>query len=134
MTSSLEVVKNVYDCFAKGDIDGFLALCDGDIEWVVNGPASLKKCTSFEGLGGVRQFLDILESTWEFSSFEPKQFITQGGSVVVLGQETGKDKNGGTAFENRWCHVFDVSNGKVTRFREFLCHWSGGEKPPTMSW
>ena len=134
MTSSLEVVKNVYDCFAKGDIDGFLALCDEDIEWVVNGPASLRKCTSFEGLEGVRQFLDILESTWEFSAFEPKQFITQGGSVVVLGQEAGKDKNEGTAFENRWCHVFDISNGKVTRFREFLCHWSGAEKPPTMSW
>ena len=31
-------------------------------------------------------------------------------------------------------HVFDVSNGKVVRFREFLCHWLGDEKAPAMSW
>ena len=124
----------LYDCFAKGDIDGFLSLCDENIEWVVNGPTSLKKCTSFKGLQGVRKFLDILGSTWEFNSFETKQFITQDNTVVVLGEETGKDRNTGTTFENRWSHVFDVSNGKVIRFREFLCHWLGDEKAPPMTW
>ncbi len=134
MASALEIVKGVYDCFAKEDIDGFLALCDENIEWVVNGPASLEKCTSFKGHQGVRQFLDILGNTWEFNSFDTKQFITQDNIVVVLGEETGIDLKTGKAFENRWSHVFDVSNGKVIRFREFLCHWLGDEKAPAMNW
>ena len=34
----LEVVKQVYQRFAEGDLEGFLKLCSEDIEWVVNGP------------------------------------------------------------------------------------------------
>jgi ketosteroid isomerase-like protein len=36
MATALELVKNVYDRFAEGDIAGFLNLCAGNIEWVVN--------------------------------------------------------------------------------------------------
>jgi len=133
MISALEVVKDVYDRFSKGDIDGFLALCGDDIEWVVNGPASLEKCKAFKGRNGVKKFLDILTSTWEISSFRPHQFIANGETIVVLGEETGKDKTSGMSFENRWVHVFDVRNGRVVRFREYLCHWTGQEKPPAMS-
>lgn len=134
MTSSLETVKEVYDCFGRGDFEGFLNLCDQNIEWVVNGPANLKKCTAFQGHAGVRQFLDILGSSWEFSSFNTKQFFTDKNTVIVLGEETGKEKDSNTPFENRWAHVFDVNNGKITRFREFLCHWTKNQKPPRMSW
>ena len=133
MISALKVVKDVYGRFGKGDIDGFLALCADDIEWVVNGPAGLDKCQAFKGPDGVKRFLDILTSSWEFSSFTPHEFIASGETVVVLGEETGKDKASGANFENRWAHVFDVREGRVVRFREYLCHWTGEEKPPVMS-
>jgi ketosteroid isomerase-like protein len=54
MTSALEVVKDVCARIAAGDIDGFLALCADNIEWVVNGPANLEKCKAFRGRSGVR--------------------------------------------------------------------------------
>ena len=44
MGAPQEVVKKLYNCFADGDIDGFLALCADNIEWVVNGPANPEKC------------------------------------------------------------------------------------------
>lgn len=133
MSTPLDVVKDVYDRFAAGDIEGFLGLCADDIEWVVNGPASLEKCQAFRGRDGVQRFLDLL-SAWEFSSFEPREFIVGGQTVVVLGDETGTDKPSGTTFQNRWAHVFDVEGGRISRFREFLCHWTGEEQPPRMSW
>jgi ketosteroid isomerase-like protein len=134
MATPLEVVKDVYDRFAAGDIDGFLALCSDNIEWVVNGPANLEKCNAFKGFSGVRQFLDILAGSWEFTSFTPQQFIVDGQTVVVLGEETGRDKISGARFENRWAHVFDVHEEQIVRFREFLCHWTDQQQPPAMSW
>jgi uncharacterized protein len=134
MSSALEVVKDVYSRFAEGDIDGFLNLCDENIEWVVNGPANLEKCRAFKGRHGVKEFLDVLVGSWEFSSFTPRQFIADGQTVVVLGEEAGKDKSSGIGFENRWAHVFDVREKQIVRFREFLCHWTDQERPPAMSW
>ena len=129
----LKVVEDVYRRFGEGDIDGFLALCADEIEWVVNGPSNLEKCRSYEGRSGVRQFLDLL-SAWEFTAFEPREFFADGETVVVLGEEKGNDRASRKAFENRWVHVFDVQEGRITRFREFLCHWTEGQQPPLMSW
>ena len=129
-----DIVREVYGRFAEGNIDGFLKLCADDIEWVVNGPAALEKCQSFHGVDGVRTFLSILDRTWSFSSFTPREFIDGGDKVVVLGEEAGTDKVTGEDFENRWAHVFTVRDCKIVTFREFLCHWSGQQRPPDMNW
>jgi len=134
MATALEIVKDVYNRFAEEDIAGFLILCAGDIEWVVNGPAALEKCRTFKGREGVQEFLKILGESWEFSEFTPKQFLTDGPTVIVLGEEKGRDKKSGVPFENRWAHVFDVKDEQIIRFREFLCHWMGDQRPPKMSW
>lgn len=134
MAEALDVVRDVYARFAAGDLEGFLNLCDENIEWVVNGPAALAKCRAFKGRDGVREFLRILGENWDFSSFEPREFIADGSTVVVLGEETGSDKASARPFSNRWVHVFDVRGGTIVRFREFLCHWIGDQQPPAMSW
>ncbi|WP_339132669.1 MAG: nuclear transport factor 2 family protein [Candidatus Electrothrix sp. GW3-4] len=134
MTSPLHIVQDVYKKFTAGDFEGFLELCDEKIEWVVNGPDALEKCQAFRGKDGVRHLLDILGSTWHFSSFHAKNFVHQDNTVVVLGEEAGRDMGSEIFFENRWTHVFDVKDGKIIRFREFLCHWAGKQKPPVMTW
>ena len=134
MKTASEIVKEGYKCFSEGDVAGILALCADDIEWVTNGPASLEKCNTYKGHNGVQQFLGILGEKWEFSSFSPRDFIAEGDTVVVLGEEAGRDRTSGEPFENRWVHVFDIRDGKLVRFREFLCYWAGDQKPPAMSW
>lgn len=131
---SVEVAKRVYERFGAGDIEGFLKLCAEDIEWVVNGPGSFEKCRSFRSIEGVKTFLSILDRTWTFSSFAPREFIDGGDRVVVLGEEAGTDKATGEAFSNRWAHVLTVRRGRIASFREFLCHWPAPQDPPEMSW
>lgn len=94
----------------------------------------MEKCQSFYGKSGVRQFLDILEKSWQFNTFNSHQLIADGSTVVVLGEETGIDKASGEPFENRWVHVFDVQNQEIVRFREFLCYWTGDQRPPKTTW
>jgi len=134
MATALEIVKRVYKCFGEDDIAEFLNLCAINIEWIVNGPATLEKCRTFKGRSGVQEFLNILVESWEFRAFTPKQFFTDGPTIVVLGEEKGRDKKSGIQFENRWVHVFDVKGEQIIRFREFLCHWTGDQRPPAMSW
>lgn len=132
--TALDIVKQVYDRFAQEDFSGFLELCADDIEWVVNGPANLVKCQTFHGKSGVDDFLDILRHSWQFHSFTPRQFIESASTVVVIGEETGIDQLFNEPFVNRWVHMFDVEQQQIVRFREFLCHWTGEQHPPRMSW
>jgi uncharacterized protein len=129
-----DIVRDVYKRFSEGDIEGFLNLCADDIEWVVNGPSTLEKCRSYRGIDGVRAFLSVLDRTWSFNSFTPREFIDGGNKVIVLGEETGTDLATGENFENRWAHVFTLRDRKIGTFREFLCHWTGKQQPPPMSW
>ncbi|KEI72629.1 nuclear transport factor 2 family protein [Endozoicomonas elysicola] len=134
MKTPLEVTQTIYQLFSEGNLAGFIDLCHEDIHWVVNGPADLKKCQSYRGKQGVQQFLDILGETWTFSSFNPKEFIVQGDTVVALGEESGKDISRDQPFYNRWAHIFTIENGRLVQFREFLCCWFGEEKAPDMNW
>ncbi|KAM3096771.1 hypothetical protein ACKFKF_21910 [Phormidesmis sp. 146-12] len=60
----------------------------------------------------------------------------------MLGEESGcgclrqqrSSRQSGIPFQNRWAHVFDVQDHAIVRFREFLCHWTGDQQPPPMSW
>ena len=134
MPASIEIVKAVYARFAQGDIVGFLALCSEDIEWVVNGPSSLEKCQAFHGIAGVKDFLSLLDQSWRFTSFAPREFIVGQSEIVVLGEEEGVDRSTNETFQNRWAHVFTVREGSIVAFREFLCHWRGSQTPPNMTW
>ena len=130
----LEVVQTLFARFEKGDVDGVLALCGENVEWVVNGPADLEDCRAFRGRDGVRQMLALVDEAQTFSSFETREFITAGDTIVVLGEAAGTMKTSNAPFVHRFAHVFDVPEGLIVRFREFLCVWNRDERPPSMTW
>ena len=134
MGNALEVVKTLYGCYEQDDLDGFIRMCDDNIEWVINGPANLEQCQTYIGIAGVKQFLNILDNSYIYQSFIPNRFFVDQSTVIVLGQESAKERESGKNFQSRWVHVFDIENDKVVRFKEFLCRWNEGEVPPEMSW
>jgi len=131
---SLEVVKQVYEHVANGDMDAIVGHCSEDVEWVVNGPAQLERSRAFEGPEGVRDFLDTIDRGWKYRFAAPREFIDAGDKIVVLGEAEGKERTSEQPFKSRWCHIFTIQNDKVVSFREFICHWVGDETPPKMSW
>ena len=54
-----------------------------------------------------------------FDAFEPREFVAQGDMVVAIGQYRGKSKETGRPFTSDWVMVFTITNGTITRFREF---------------
>ena len=119
-TNNVELVKQGYEKFGSGDIEGLLNLFADDISWTtptVEGADFTGECN---GLQEVTDFFDKLGDSEEFSNFEPTEYIAQDDKVVVLGKSAGTVKPTGRNFETDWVHIFTVKDGKITGFHEFF--------------
>jgi ketosteroid isomerase-like protein len=115
---NLQVVKNGYAAFGRGDIQGLLALFADDIEWVSPGEG-LPLAGTYRGHAEVAGFFQKLSQLVEFSSFEPREFLADGDRVLVVGFSRAKVKTTNSTFEGHWVMAFTVRGGKVTNFREY---------------
>jgi ketosteroid isomerase-like protein len=57
---------------------------------------------------------------FDIQRFEPREFIAQGDSIVVIGSETVVARSTGKIVELDWAHVFKMRNGKVVAVQEFF--------------
>ena len=117
---NIEIVKRGYEAFGRGDINGLLALCDENVEWVTPGPSDLPTAGIRRGREQVAQFFKAVDEMFEFERFEPKQFVAQGEQVVVLGDDTLRVKATGKVLTEGWAHAFTVRDGKIAAFREYI--------------
>ena len=113
------IVKQTYENFLRGDIESLLKLYADDIRWEVYGPASVPTTGERNGLKEVAEFFAQVNDRLEVQSFEPQEFIAQGDQVAVIGHYTWTAKPSGRPFSANWAHVLTLSNGKITRFREY---------------
>jgi len=115
---NVQVVKNGYAAFGRGDIQALLSLFAEDIEWISPGEG-LPLAGTYRGRAEVTNFFQKLSDTIEFSSFEPREFLAEGDRVLVVGFSSGNSKTTNRTFENHWVMAFTVRDGKVTNFREY---------------
>ena len=59
----------------------------------------------------------MLGQTYDFEQFEPREFVAQGDTVVVVGYERTRVKPTGRTFEQEWAHVYTLRNGKIAKGR-----------------
>ncbi len=81
------VVQQAYAAFGQGDIPAFLSLLTDDVEWSLPGPSVIPWAGTRHGQEGVTEFFSSIGETLEFERFEPREFVAQGDTVVVLGYE-----------------------------------------------
>ena len=117
---NIDIVKQGYDAFGRGDLEGLISLLAEDVDWHSPGPKDLPSAGQFRGRDQVRQFFGTLNELYEFLGFEPQQFIAQGDTVVVTGVDTVRVKATGKTVSEKWAHVFTVRDGKLVKFVEYL--------------
>jgi uncharacterized protein len=116
---NVEIVKRGYEAFGRGDLDALLDLFEDGIEWITPGPPELASAGRRRGKQEVAGFFQTLSEMFIFERFEPKQFLAQGETVVVFGDDRVRIRATGSPFDFEWVHVFEFRNGKVARFREY---------------
>lgn len=117
--TNLDIIKEAYEAFGRGDIDAVLSIEDPNTELEIAGPEDIPWAGSFRGRDGARKYFAAIEAETEFDTFEPHTFMAQGDIVVVLGFEKVRSKRTGRSYENHWVHAFTMAGGKIIKFREY---------------
>jgi uncharacterized protein len=115
--TNTDVVQQAYAAFGQGDIPALLNLLTDDVEWSLPGPSVIPWAGTRHGHEGVTEFFSMLGETLEFEQFEPREFVAQGDTVVVLGHERSLVKPTGRMFEQEWAHVYTLRDGKIAEGR-----------------
>ena len=117
---NIQVVKDTYAAFGRGDVQGILDRLDDGIVWEGVYGAGPHVPTSGErrGKAQVAEFFKQVAQNVNLSRFEPKEFIATGDKVVALGHYTATTPIGKN-FDSDFAMVFTLRNGKVTEFQEF---------------
>lgn len=113
------VVRRSYEAIGRGDLPAVLDLLTDDVEWTLQGPPAIPFAGTRRGREGVAAFFSLVGETLEFLQFEPREFVAQGDTVVVLGHEHNLVTPTGRTFQQEWAHVYGLRNGKIATFRAF---------------
>ena len=118
MGSNADVINQAYDAFGTGDIPGLLELVDDSVDWT--SPATLPHGGHFSGKAGVLEFFQGIGGTWESLTIDVEGVAeAEDNLVLAVVRGSGELRNGGSRSYGA-AHAFTVSNGKITRFREYL--------------
>ena len=118
MKKNIQVIEELYEAFARKDTERLRQLLHPDVEWI--------QCEGFPGgdrRRGVDEVLDKvfggLRSEWNDFRAIAEEFLDSGDKIVALGRYTGAHAASGKSMSAVFAHVYDVADGKVTRFRQF---------------
>ena len=109
--------RELYDAFSTKDESRLRAVLHPDVDWI--------QCAGFPG-GDRRRGADAviekvfggLRSAWEDFGAPVEEYVDGGRTVVVLGRYVGRHRETGLAMESVFAHVYDVDEGRITRFRQ----------------
>ena len=120
--SNVELLRHLYDAFGRGDIATVLGMMSSDIHWYQ--AESNPYQPSGEAWVGPDAVLHNLfariGSEWDAFAVHPRSFYGASNTVIVEGRYTGTYKATGKHLDCQMCHVWDVKDGKVTRFQQYV--------------
>ncbi|MEV6648408.1 nuclear transport factor 2 family protein [Amycolatopsis sp. NPDC051371] len=118
-TENKQLLRDVFDAWATGDLRPLLAAMGDDVAWTLTGHNSWS--ATYRGKDAVRhellaplgkQFADTYTST-------ASRFVAEDDVVVVetRGRVTTK---AGPRYDNKYCFVFRLEGGKIREITEYL--------------
>jgi ketosteroid isomerase-like protein len=118
---NVNLLKNLYQAFGRGDIPTVLGAMAPDIHWYEAESNPYRPSGEpWVGPDAVLNNLFMkLGAEWDGFSVNPKSFYSAGDSVIVEARYSGTYKATGESMDMQVCHVWDVKNGKVTRFQQY---------------
>jgi uncharacterized protein len=116
---NVEYVKGVYSAFGRGDVPAVLGAFTDDIEWFE--AEGMPYGGLHRGPEAVAQnvFGPISEDVEGFA-VTPEQLIGSDATVAAVVRYTGTGKATGKALDVPAVHVWDIRDGKLARFRQFI--------------
>ena len=116
---AVSAVKAAYEALGRGDLPAVLGAMTEDIEWhqAAGGPYG----GVYRGPQAIAEnvFGPLLTDVPDFA-LTPKEYVASGDTVVAVVRYTGTGKSTGKELDLPVVHVWDVRDGKLARFRQFM--------------
>ena len=117
---NIQIVKDVYKNFGEKNIPGILSYFDEEVVWERPGAPDIPFCGTFNGHEGMIKFLTLVLQNVKLDSFIPKQFLSNGDTVVVMGEDTAKAIPTGKSYSTHWIQVFVLKDQKIVLGRAYI--------------
>jgi len=116
---NVELVKGTYGAFARGDVPAVLGAFTDDIEWFE--AEGMPYGGLHRGPDAVAQnvFGPISEDVEGFA-VTPEEVIGSGATVAAVVRYMGTGKATGKALDVPAVHMWEIRDGKLARFRQFI--------------
>jgi len=121
MNKPVQTIQNMYDSFAKGDVEAVLSMMSKDIEWNEAENFPYDDGNPYIGpeaiLNGV--FARLAEE-WEYFKLADLQVMGMENDMVLgTGRYQAKHKKTGKEINAQMAHLWHLKNGKVIRFQQY---------------
>lgn len=116
LVEGAKVVANVYDAFARGDVQALSVLFDPRVQ--VRQSPLLPWGGVYQGYPGIMRFGAKLLEHVE-SRVDVDEYLEAGEQVVVIGHTRGRVRATGKEFDIRVVQVWSLKDGRVVRFESY---------------
>ena len=116
-TEPIDVVRSIYDAFARRDLERILELMDPAI--VIEQDPALPWGGRFEGHDGFGRFSVALLGRID-SAVTIESMFQAGDHVVQHGRTAGTVRATGAVFDIAECHVWRIVDGRAVEARYFI--------------
>jgi len=120
MSSPVEIVKQMYAAFSRGDIAEVMSHIADDVEWVAEGPAGMVFTGVRRGKVETMGFFAAIAQEHADPRLEMTEFVSQGDSVASFGRYEATLKRAGKRVNSPVAHLFKFRDGKVVHYTNML--------------
>ena len=117
---NLEVVRSMYDAFAKGDIPTIIGALDAEVEWWEAENFIYDDGNPYIGPDAVLNGVFArIGAEWEGFAVSPREVLDAGDTIIGHGYYSGTYKRNGKQARAQFAHFFTFRGGKVARFQQY---------------
>lgn len=127
MNKNIEIIRGLYDAFARKDIPAILAMLSDEVEWGEPENPYNPAGGTRKGHAGFLEWLNIGKDAEEILVLQPQRFLVDTDAVAVTGYMKCLAKPTGKIYESDFVHLVVIKENKVIRFREFFDTYVAGE-------
>ena len=118
MTGNLEIVRGIYDAWAKGDFSGGAADLDPEVVFVVRPP--YPDPGVFHGPGAVKDYMLRFLAQWEHYAIDAERYEEAGDTILVYIRQRGTGKGSGVESEIRTHTLFTFRGDRIIRIENVI--------------